>query len=91
MSYATYIPCARSLLPQHTLPLDWVSRYADPMIRTSVLQYLGRYLGRLVQVSRTWTVISSPHSLLKYTLQFGMDWYGWTSSDSVQGSKRVVP
>ena len=34
VSYATYIPSAHSLLPQHTLPLNWAQRYTDPTIHT---------------------------------------------------------
>ena len=70
MSYATYIPFACSALPQHTLPLDWAQRYADPTICT---WHYGTRAGTLADqfgVHHTWTETSSHHSSLKYVPQF---------------------
>ena len=91
MSYATYIPFACCLLPQHTLPLDGARRYVDPMIRTRRSGAQADTSVRQFGAHRTWTEVQLHNSSLEYAPQFGMRQCGGIVSDSVRCSKWVFP
>ena len=91
MNYATYIPSACCLLPQHTLPLDGARRYANPTICTQCYGAQADASVHWFRVHHSWTEMLPYNSSLNYVLWFSMDWYGQISSDSVWDLKWVVP